>query len=89
MFPMIPGCNDSEENIKATFEFIRGFSSLVDLDLIPAHRLGKAKYDSLNRDYPKNDIAHIPASVLQNTKRHRNLRIEMQSSRLKSKAEAS
>ena len=67
--PMIPGCNDSEENIRATCEFARGLSSLVELDLIPLHHLGKAKYDSLNRAYPMNNITPIPNNVLQNTKR--------------------
>ena len=66
---MIPGCNDAEENIRATSEFARGLSSLVELDLIPLHHLGKAKYDSLNHAYPMNNVTLIPDSVLQNTKR--------------------
>jgi len=67
--PMIPGCNDSEENIRATCEFARGLSSLVELDLIPFHHLGRAKYDSLNRAYPLSNVALIPDSVLQDAKR--------------------
>jgi pyruvate formate lyase activating enzyme len=67
--PVIPGYNDSEENIKATCEFARELSSLVEVDLLPLHHLGKAKYDSLNRVYRIADIPLIPDSLLQDMKR--------------------
>jgi pyruvate formate lyase activating enzyme len=67
--PVIPGYNDSEENIKATCEFARGLSSLVEVDLLPLHHLGKARYDSLNRDYPIADIPLVTDGVLQHIKR--------------------
>jgi len=67
--PVIPGYNDSEENIRATCEFARDLSSLVNIDLLPLHHLGKARYDSLNRAYPIADIPLIPDSVLHNIKR--------------------
>jgi pyruvate formate lyase activating enzyme len=67
--PVIPGYNDSEENIRATCEFARELSSLVEVDLLPLHHLGKARYDSLNRDYPIADIPLVPDSVLQHMKR--------------------
>jgi pyruvate formate lyase activating enzyme len=50
--PLIPGYNDSEENIKATCEFSRGLASVVQVDIMPLHHLGKARYDSLDRMYP-------------------------------------
>ncbi len=67
--PVIPGYNDSEENIRATCEFALGLSSVVEFHLLPLHHLGKARYDSLNRPYPIADIPLIPDSVLQDTKR--------------------
>lgn len=66
---VIPGYNDSEENIRATCEFAQGLSSVVEVDLIPLHHLGKARYDSLNRPYPIANIPLVPDSVLQSMKR--------------------
>ena len=67
--PIIPGYNDSEENIRATCQFARGLSSLVEVDVLPLHHLGKARYDSLNRDYPIADIPLVPDGILQHIKR--------------------
>jgi pyruvate formate lyase activating enzyme len=67
--PVIPGYNDSEENIRAICEFARDLSSLVNIDLLPLHHLGKARYDSLNLAYPIASIPLIPDSVLQSIKR--------------------
>jgi pyruvate formate lyase activating enzyme len=67
--PVIPGYNDSEENIKATCEFARGLSSLVEVDLLPLHHLGKARYDSLNRGYRIVDIPLVSDGALQHIKR--------------------
>ena len=44
--------NDSEENIRATCEFSLGLASVVQVDIMPLHHLGKARYDSLDRAYP-------------------------------------
>ncbi|MFC1863288.1 glycyl-radical enzyme activating protein [Thermodesulfobacteriota bacterium] len=66
--PVIPGYNDSEENIKATCEFARDLSSLVEVSLIPLHHLGKAKYESLDRAYSIDTLPLIPDSVLQEMK---------------------
>jgi pyruvate formate lyase activating enzyme len=66
--PMIPGYNDSEENIRAVCEFARGLSSLVEIDLLPLHHLGKARYASLDREYSIDGIPLIPDEVLRETK---------------------
>jgi pyruvate formate lyase activating enzyme len=67
--PVIPGYNDSEENIRATCEFARGLSSLEEVNLLPLHHLGRARYDSLNRAYLIANVPVTPDSVLQNIKR--------------------
>jgi pyruvate formate lyase activating enzyme len=67
--PVIPGYNDSEDNIRATCEFARELSSLVEINLLPLHHLGKARYDSLNRAYPIANVPLSPDSVLRNIKR--------------------
>jgi pyruvate formate lyase activating enzyme len=66
--PVIPGYNDSEENIKATCEFVRNLPSLVEVDLLPVHHLGKARYESLNRVYPIADVLLMPEAKLQTLK---------------------
>jgi pyruvate formate lyase activating enzyme len=67
--PIIPGYNDSEENLKATCKFAQGLPSLVEIDLLPVHHLGKARYVSLGRDYPIADVSPVPESILQAMKR--------------------
>jgi pyruvate formate lyase activating enzyme len=63
--PVIPGFNDSEENIKATCEFARSLQSLVEVDLLPLHHLGKARYANLDRPYPIDDLHPVPEDVIQ------------------------
>lgn len=41
--PVVPGCNDSDDNIRATVEFAAGLG-FVRVELIPYHRLGASKY---------------------------------------------
>jgi pyruvate formate lyase activating enzyme len=67
--PIIPGYNDSEENIRATCEFVRNLTPVVSIDLLPLHHLGKARYNSLNRSYPIDNIPLVPNNVMQNIKR--------------------
>jgi pyruvate formate lyase activating enzyme len=67
--PLIPSYNDSQENLKKTCEFARGLSSVVEVDLLPLHHLGKARYTSLNREYPIEGLALINEDELQNIKR--------------------
>jgi pyruvate formate lyase activating enzyme len=66
--PLIPGCNDSEENIRATAEFALGLSSLVEVDIMPLHHLGKSRYESLDRPYPIGNLELIPDEQIQQTK---------------------
>ena len=48
--PIIPGCNDSEENIKATAVFVAN-SSGQTMELLPYHRFGLSKYGQFDREY--------------------------------------
>lgn len=45
--PLIPGYNDSKENIAATTKFIRELSPSIKVHLLPYHRLGETKYERL------------------------------------------
>lgn len=50
--PVIPGINDTKENIQKTAEFARNnLPSCLGIELLPYHSLGRDKYDSLGRSY--------------------------------------
>jgi len=54
----------TEENIKATCEFVQNLKSVVAVDLLPLHHLGMARYMSLDRPYAIADIPLIDRDVL-------------------------
>ena len=53
--PIIPGFNDSEDDVLAIIDFIKQFPN-VTYELLPYHRLGQPKYISLGREYPLGDV---------------------------------
>lgn len=48
--PVIPGFNDTEEDIKSILNFIKGKPN-VRYELLPYHRLGQPKYEYLGKEY--------------------------------------
>jgi pyruvate formate lyase activating enzyme len=48
--PLIPGLNDSEEEIAEILSFLQGMKN-VSCELLPYHRIGQSKYEFLGRDY--------------------------------------
>ena len=62
--PVIPGYNDSDENIASAVKFVRRLKEVQRIELLPYHKLGVSKYTALIRDYPLADLeppdeAHI------------------------------
>jgi len=57
--PIIPGLNDSQENLDAMVNFLKSLDNIVIVNLLPYHEYGKGKYDRLNRIYPL-DHKHPP-----------------------------
>lgn len=50
--PLIPGINDDTQNIRETAEFLHGLGeNALRIELMPYHRLGKGKYESLDKEY--------------------------------------
>ncbi|HTP66445.1 MAG TPA: glycyl-radical enzyme activating protein [Geobacteraceae bacterium] len=49
--PLIPGFNDSDDNMRATASFAAGLASLQALDILPYHRMGEPKWGQLDRTY--------------------------------------
>ncbi len=55
--PLIPGINDDSQNIKETTEFLHGLGdNALRIELMPYHRLGKGKYEALDRQYLLSEI---------------------------------
>lgn len=54
--PIVPGFNDTVDNLQTTAEFVRKLD-LVEVNLLPFHRLGNSKYEQLSLDYRK--YAHL------------------------------
>ena len=55
--PLIPGINDSDENLRALAEFCRSLKKLQAIELLPYHRLGSDTYRLLNRVYAIESVA--------------------------------
>lgn len=55
--PVIPGCNDNIDNIKATAEFAYSLGkNLLMIELLPYHKLGIHTYIRMGRDYLLRDV---------------------------------
>ena len=53
--PVIPGLNDSPENIRATADYVSELGVSM-LELLPYHRLGENKYAQLDMEYQLSEI---------------------------------
>ncbi len=62
--PLIPGFNDSPENIKALAEFVTGIG-LSRVDVLPYHQLGENKYLRLGKEYRLGDVKPYQDSQVQ------------------------
>jgi pyruvate formate lyase activating enzyme len=67
--PVIPGYNDSEENLLALCDFAKDLPSLIEVDLLPLHHLGKARYLALGREYLVEGIPLVRDETLNEIKR--------------------
>ena len=50
--PVIPGFNDTPEDIGAIVDFLNEIRGSVAYELLPYHRFGEPKYDQLGKEYP-------------------------------------
>ncbi len=54
--PVIPGFNDTAEQIRAISKFAASLDGVKEHHLLPYHRLGSGKYEGLGRVYALSDI---------------------------------
>ncbi len=65
--PVIPGFNDTPEQIRAIAAFVAQFPN-VTYELLPYHRLGTQKYQFLGRDVPMGEVT-LDTELFQNRAR--------------------
>lgn len=49
--PLVPGCNDGEENLRALGAFLGEHRPGVELEILPYHRMGVGRYEELGMEY--------------------------------------
>lgn len=55
--PVVPGFNDSAEEIGAIARFLESLPGHLSYELLPYHRFGEVKYRQLGREYPLPELA--------------------------------
>ena len=65
--PLIPGNNDSPENIKSVAEFMNQMG-LQKIDLLPYHRLGVSKYRRMGKEYQLSEVKSYNEEEVQRIK---------------------
>lgn len=66
--PLIPGCNDSEEDINRVAEFLSEKRSVQRIDLLPYHNFGTVKYIQLGKDYKLSALRPHPDEYIDKIK---------------------
>ncbi len=54
--PIIPGCNDDEEDVRLAVDFLSGLKNLEAVHLLPYEMFGMPKYERLGRSYRLPDL---------------------------------
>jgi pyruvate formate lyase activating enzyme len=68
--PLVPGVNDDEQNIKETADFLHGLGGKAQqIELMPYHRLGKGKYESMDKPYLVPDIKSPDSGHVESVKK--------------------
>lgn len=63
--PMIPGVNDSDENLEQTARFLTGAKCLEKVELLPYHKTAGAKYEMVGRSYDPRFDTERPVRIPQ------------------------
>ncbi len=63
--PVIPGFNDTEEEIGSIAAFAAELPNVNEIHLLPYHRMGRDKYEGLGRPYLMGDVPSPTADHMQ------------------------
>lgn len=66
--PIIPHVNDSEEFIQEVKLFLGGINGNIEVELLPFHKMGRSKYDSLELDYKAGELEPPDQDLMQRLK---------------------
>ncbi len=55
-FPVIPGITDDQDNVTAIATFVASLPSAPDVDILPYHGSGSAKYEGIGSSYSLPDL---------------------------------
>jgi pyruvate formate lyase activating enzyme len=61
--PVIPGFNDDARSIRLICEFAKYLKGVKEIHLLPYHKLGANKYESLGREFPMDAGAKSPTEA--------------------------
>jgi len=67
--PVIPGFNDTAEEIRDIAAFAASLETVIDIHLLPYHRLGQDKYAALGREYALKDAVPPSDADMESLKR--------------------
>jgi len=62
--PFVPGCNGDEETMKEIFSRLASLRGVKQVEIMPYHRLGTAKYDGIGRPYRLRGLEPVQRSEL-------------------------
>ena len=62
--PLIPGVNDSEDDLQAAADWLTGLPGTATVRLLPYHALARAKYDAVGRPDTMPDVPSPDAAAL-------------------------
>ncbi|MCF7934773.1 MAG: glycyl-radical enzyme activating protein [Synergistales bacterium] len=54
-YPLIPGCNDSAEQLQQLSDFVKSLPCRHPISILPYHRAARDKYERLDMRYPMED----------------------------------
>ena len=57
--PVIPGINESPEDLEAIRDFLARLPHLTDCELLPYHGFGAPKYTQIGQEYPLKDLESL------------------------------
>ncbi|MEA3407199.1 MAG: glycyl-radical enzyme activating protein [Chloroflexota bacterium] len=63
--PIIPGVNDTPDQVAAIAEFVSGLPALLYYELLPYHPMGRDKYESLGREFPTEGMEIPPKEKME------------------------
>lgn len=75
--PLIPGVNDTRENLEATAAFLAGSDSLLRVEILPYHKTAGAKYSMLGMEYRPGFDVEAPLRMPQSSLKKYKIRSEI------------